>query len=516
MSKKFQFISLLLIVAVSVIFGMLVNTTLNRIPKASAESPLFSTLPDTSSVEVPNFADIAEKAKFAIVTVIKSEKTRRAPQRYFTDPFEEFFKRWFGIPERREREDEKFYRYREEREPEEEEIPSGGGSGFILSSDGYILTNNHVVENATKIEVTLENDQKYIAKLVGSDPEIDVALLKIEPKSPLSVLPLGDSDKLRVGEWVIAIGHPFHLKQTVTVGVVSAKELTYYQLTSDLPLASFIQTDAAINFGNSGGPLLNARGEVVGMNTAIYRQNLAEGMGFAIPINLVKSILEQLKIKGKVSRGYLGVVISSINEEKKDYYKLESMKGAFVERVEPGLPADKAGIKVGDIIISVDEIEIKDNSHLLSIIANKLAGEKVTIGIIREGKKKSFKVVLGEREKLMSQGEDEREPSEEGEEVDTYDRFGFTVEDLSPEKRRYFGLDLGIQGVIVVNVKRFSNAWEKGIQEGSVITEVDDVKVKSITDFYKKIKKFEKGDVVKFRLIQRNGESRYIFLRADK
>ncbi len=515
MSKKFQFISLLSIVVVSVILGMVVNITLSDMPEASGESPLYSTLPEASSYgTAPNFADIAEKAQPAVVTVIKSEKGRNFHRDYM--PFEDFFWRYFGIPERRDREDERFQRRRDERKPEEFEYESGGGSGVVLSADGYILTNNHVTDKASKIQVILENGEEYTAKLVGSDPEIDISLLKIEPKSSLPVLPLGDSEKLRVGEWVMAIGNPYNFRQTVTVGVVSAKERKDLTLTSDMPLASFIQTDAAINFGNSGGPLLNVRGEVVGINTAIYRQNLAEGIGFAIPINMVKSVLDQLKKTGKVSRGYLGVVISSINEEKKDYYKLKSMKGAFVERVEPGLPGEKAGIKPKDVIIRVDGVDVKDSTDLVSIIANRPAGEKVSIDIIRDGKEKAVQVVLGERETLMGRSAEESQPKEEQEEVDTYAQFGFTVENLTRETRNYFKLDETIQGVVIVDVKMFSDAWRKGIQEGQVINEVKEAPVKNLSDFYEEIKKIKKGDLVEFKLMQRNGESRYVILRVEK
>lgn len=516
MSKKFQFISLLSIVVVSVILGMVVNITLSDMPEASGESPLYSTLPEVSSYGTsPNFADIAEKAQPAVVTVIKSEKGRNFHRDHM--PFEDFFWRYFGIPERRDREDDRFQRRRDERKREEFEYESGGGSGVILSADGYILTNNHVTDKASKIKVILENGEEYTAKLVGSDPEIDISLLKIEPKSSLPVLPLGDSEKLRVGEWVMAIGNPYNFRQTVTVGVVSAKERKDLTLTSDMPLASFIQTDAAINFGNSGGPLLNVRGEVVGINTAIYRQNLAEGIGFAIPINMVKSVLDQLKTTGKVSRGYLGVVISSINEEKKDYYKLKSMKGAFVERVEPGLPGDKAGIKPKDVIIRVGGVDVKDSTDLVSIIANKPAGEKVSIDIIRDGKEKTVQVVLGERETLMGRSAEEIQPKEHQEEIDTYAQFGFTVENLTRETRNYFKLDdETIQGVVIVDVKMFSDAWRKGIQEGQVISEVKGAPVKNLSDFYGEIKEAKKGDLVEFKLTQRNGESRYVILRVEK
>jgi serine protease Do len=516
MSNKFQFISLILIVAVSVIFGMVVNTTMSDMLKASADSPLYSTLPEASYGGAPNFADIAENAQPAVVTVIKSVKGRNYHGDQFDIPLEDFFWRYFGIPERRDRQDDRFQRRREERKPEEFEYQSGGGSGVILSADGYILTNNHVTDKASKIEVILENGEDYTAKLIGSDPEIDVSLLKIEPKSSLPVLPLGDSDRLRVGEWVMAIGNPYNFRQTVTVGVVSAKERKDLALTSDMPLASFIQTDAAINFGNSGGPLLNVRGEVVGINTAIYRQNLAEGIGFAIPINMVKSVLDQLKTTGKVSRGYLGVVISSISEEKKDYYKLKSMKGAFVERVEPGLPGDKAGIKPKDIIIRVDGAEVKDSTDLVSIIANKPAGEKVSVDVIRDGKEKTLEVVLGERDTMMGRSAEESEPKGEQEDIDTYAQFGFTVENLTRETRNYFKLDDTLRGVVIVDMKMFSDAWRKGIQEGHVISEVKDAQVNNLSDFYREIKKIKEGDLVEFKLVQRSGESRYVILRAEK
>lgn len=405
MSKKLQFVSLLLVVAVSIVFGMVVNSTLNRIPKASAETPLYSTIPDSVPVvQAPSFADIAEKANPAVVSI---DVAMKVPVQSMGEmPFDDFIWKFFGMPERKER-DNRNQQFRRRSPEQQYEKQEGGGSGFIISSDGYILTNNHVVENATKIVVTLQNDDDYEAKVVGTDPQIDIALIKIEPKSSLPVLPFGDSDKLRVGEWVIAIGNPLALKHTVTVGVVSAKSRK--NMSDNTSLTSFIQTDAAINFGNSGGPLLNAKGEVIGINTAIWRANNAEGIGFAIPINPVKRILEQLKEKGKVSHGLLGIGVKPVDENKQDYYKLPFKRGAYVDSVTSGLPGDKAGIQEGDIIVSVDGKDIKDNSDLVDEISSHTAGDVVQIGIYRDGKKITLEARLGDRAELAG-GEKEQLP----------------------------------------------------------------------------------------------------------
>lgn len=499
MSKKYQFAILLLVVAVSIIFGMVINSTISRVPKASAETPLFSVLPEGATVQSPNFADIAERANPAVLSIDVAVKVKR----YHTEdsfPFGDFF-RYFGFPER----DEDGRKNRKSPEQEYDERP-GGGSGFIISSDGYLLTNNHVVENATKIVVTLQNDDKYDAKIVGTDPQFDVALLKIDPKSSLAVLPLGDSDKLRVGEWVIAIGNPLTLEHTVTVGVVSAKSRRGY----DIPLASFIQTDAAINFGNSGGPLLNAKGEVVGINAAIQRQMLAEGIGFAIPINPVKKILDQLKEKGKVSHGYLGVGVKPVSEKIKDYYKLPVSKGAFVDTVQTDLPGDKAGIKVGDIIVSVDDREIKDSSELVEEISSRAAGERVELGIYRNGKKMKLDVKLGDRTEAET-GVTGEAPEKEEESI-SYEKFGFDVSNI-PREYRYSLRD--VQGVIVIDVKRMSDAWDEGIREEDIVTEVNSVSVRNISEFNREIRKVEKGEVAKFQILRREGTSA-VFVRAAK
>ncbi|MEW5806456.1 MAG: Do family serine endopeptidase [Acidobacteriota bacterium] len=512
MNKRFQFILLLLIVGVSIIFGMVINGMVNRIPVASAESKLYSTAPDMA-IQAPSFADIAEKANPAVVSVIKYSKKRVIDERYF--PLDDFIWRFFGMPERQDRREEQRQHYRR-RSPRQEEFEheDGGGSGFVISPDGYILTNNHVTEHATRIEVTMENDEKYEAKLIGSDPEIDVALIKIEPRRALPVLPLGDSDKIRVGEWVAAIGNPYMLKHTVTVGVVSAKGRRNLMMMSDSPLATFIQTDAAINLGNSGGPLLNARGEVIGINTAIYRGNLAEGIGFAIPINQVKAILDQLKAKGKVSRGYLGVVVRSVDEKIQDYYKLGSRKGAFVDAVQPGLPGDKAGIRKGDIILSVDGKEIKESQDLVSEISSRSAGDRVKLEIFRDGKGMTLEVKLGERETISAEKGEEYPEKEE--ESDSYDRFGIAVDNLTSENRYYFEIDERVQGVVIVDVKKFSDAADEGIQEGQVISEVNEVRVKNVSDFNREIRKVGKDDVVKFQIILQDGTSHMIFLRPSR
>ncbi len=509
MNRKSQFLILLLIVAVSVVFGMVINSTINRVPKASAETPLFTTSYGSAVIQTPDFAEIAEKANPAVVSIDVKIKAEKSPMGNV--PFDDFIWRFFGMPERKEMPDDRYHRFREKSPDEDFDLKENGGSGFAISSDGYILTNNHVVDKATQITVTMENDDEYEAKLIGSDPLLDVALIKIEPKGSLPVLPFGDSDALKVGEWVMAIGNPLLLKATVTVGVVSAKSR---RSMSDTPLASFIQTDAAINFGNSGGPLLNAKGDVVGINTAIFRANYAEGIGFAIPINQVKRILDQLKTEGKVSHGYLGVGVRAVDENIKDYYGLQSKKGALIDTIEPGLPGDKAGLKKGDIILSVNGQEIKDNSDLVDEISSRSAGDRVEIGILRDGKRITIDAKLGERGDAEALRKEDIPKKQEKSE--SYDKFGFQVDDLTREYRYYFNLDEEARGVVVVNVRKMSGAWDKGIREGVMITEVNDRSVKSVSEFETETAKVKKGDVAKFRVILKDGTSYSVFVRAER
>ena len=347
-----------------------------------------------ASVTPDSFADLAEKLKPAVVNISTSKTVRSGGLQMFREPFgqgspfeqffgDDFFRRFFGdIPER---------------QFEQKSL----GSGFIISEDGYIFTNNHVVEKADEILVKLSDEKEYKAKVVGTDQNIDIALLKIEPDGRLPVVTLGDSSRLRVGDWVVAIGNPFGLNQTVTAGIVSAKG----RVIGAGPYDDFIQTDASINPGNSGGPLFNLAGEVVGINTAIVAQG--QGIGFAIPVNMAKDVLDDLKTRGKVVRGWLGVSIQEISEDIAKNLNLKSREGALVADVFEGDPADKAGLRTGDVIVGIDGEKVKDTHDLLQKIARMRVGQKTTVQVLRNGKEMIFSVTVSERpdqERLIARG----------------------------------------------------------------------------------------------------------------
>jgi serine protease Do len=374
------------------------------------------------------------------------------------------------------------------------------GTGVIIDKEGFILTNNHVVELTDEIKVKLADGREFTAKIVGRDPKTDLALIRIEPDGPFTPLPLGDSDKLEVGDWVVAIGNPFGLGNTVTAGIVSAK----YRQIGTGSYDNFIQTDASINPGNSGGPLLNTAGEVVGINTAIFsRGGGSVGIGFAIPINMAKDLLPQLK-KGKVVRGWLGVMIQRITPDLKDKLGLKDKKGALVADIPPGGPADKAGIKRGDVIVSFDEKEIKEMKDLPYIVASTPVGKTVTVEVIRKGRTKSIQVEI---ETL----EEEKEPPKVAE---ASPDLGITLKELTPELARNFGLS-ETSGLVVVQVERNSPAAVVGMRPGDIILEIDQEPVKDLEQFIDKIKNYKVGDTILF-LTKRRGVTLYMTLKIGQ
>ena len=355
---------------------MVVAGSVNVTPKSEAQRTTPAARPiHTGGVLLPSFADIAQEAMPSVVSITSTDivKGEPGPPRQQRIPSAARAIRSSSSSALR------AARRRGQPRDDEEHKEVQGGTGFIISDDGYIVTNNHVIDGADKIEVRVNNKEKYTAKLVGKDPATDLALLKIEAKQRLTPLPLGDSDKLRVGEWVMAIGDPLNFDKTVTVGVVSAKDRS--GLTADAATRSFenyIQTDAAINFGNSGGPLLNVNGEVIGINTAIFRP--AQNIGFAVPVNTLKQVLPQLREKGKVVRGFLGINIVNVDSDRAAAFGLKSEDGAFVESVEAGKPAEKAGVRPGDTIVKVDSVPVKDTRDLIGYVSGKAPGSKVQLG----------------------------------------------------------------------------------------------------------------------------------------
>jgi serine protease Do len=433
-----------------------------------------------------SFADLADKLKPAVVNIsttktIRAGRGQRTPfggsplDRYFWG--DDFFDRYFGD------------------NPQREFKQKSLGSGFIISHDGYILTNNHVVEQADKIIVKLSTGKEYEAKIIGKDAKTDLALIKIKPSDSLPLVDIGDSDKLRVGEWVIAIGNPFGLEQTVTAGIVSAKG----RVIGAGPYDNFIQTDASINPGNSGGPLFSMDGKVIGINTAIVSQG--QGIGFAIPINMAKVILPDLKSKGKVTRGWLGVSVQDITEDIAKNLKLKNLTGALISDVFKGDPADKAGLKAGDIIVEINGKKIKDSHELLLTIASFHIGDKVDVKILRDAQERVFSVIVAERK-----GQPEIAEMKQG-----MENFGMTVQDITPEIAQYLGLGVK-SGVIVVNVADGSPADEKGIQPQDIIRQIDDVKISSIKDYAKEISKKSDKKSILF-LIKRGKATFFVSLR---
>lgn len=439
-------------------------------------------------VALPSFADIVKRAKPAVINIraTKVVKSRPSPFfRWYGDPFEEFFRRFFeGIPR--------------------EHVERSLGSGFIIDEEGYAFTNYHVVAAASEIKVGMADGKEYEAKIIGTDQKTDIALIKINANKPLPVLKMGDSDELQIGDWVIAIGNPFGLSHTVTAGIVSAKE----RILGTGPYDAYIQTDAPINPGNSGGPLINIKGEVVGINAMIYSptgipQNI--GIGFAIPINLAKGLLEQLK-RGKVVRGWLGVYIQEVTPEIAESFGMKEQKGALVAEVIKGSPAEEAGIKRGDIIVEFNGKEVKHSHELPMMVASTEVGKVVDLKVLRDGKPQSLKVKIG---KMPEQGEEagmetERESVEE-------ERIGLRVQNITREMAESLNLKEPY-GVIVSDVLPNSPAESAGFQRGDVILEVNRNAVRNVMEFRNEIEKALRKNLVLF-LVRRGNASIYIALK---
>ena len=430
------------------------------------------------------FIEVVNRAKPAVVqvTTTRLASTRQGPSDFFDDDLFEF---WFGPRERREPQNQD--------EPEEkEEVPGGLGSGVIVSEDGYILTNNHVIEGAEGIVVVLPNGRKYQAKVVGKDAGrqgTDLAVLKIDGKN-LPVLPIGNSEELQIGEWVIAIGSPFRLAQTVTRGMVSAKGRSLGNMDI-VEYADFIQTDAAINRGNSGGALINIRGELIGINTAIatgggFSQGNV-GVGFAIPSNLAKRIMTQLIEKGEVERGWLGVALQAIDYDLAEKLKLEEPRGALIREVYKGMPAEKAGIRRRDVIVEFDNIVIRDSNHLMHVVAAAGVGKTVEVTVIRNGKEKVLRVKLEKRtQEVLTRLSGRGGPVMP--DADSTAAFaGIQAQDLTNELAAQYGYE-GESGVIVAAVERRSPAARAQIGVGTLIQEIEGVEISNLKDYRNQIK----------------------------
>ncbi len=392
-----------------------------------------------------SFADLVQKLSPAVVNVkvTKVEKAMNMPMFQDPDgPFGDFFKQFPQmVPQ----------------VPENRRV-QGTGSGFIISSDGTILTNNHVVEGAKEVTVTVGENDQYKAKVVGRDPKTDLAVLKINPRHALTAAVLGDSDQTRVGDWVLAIGNPFGLNHTVTSGIVSAKG----RVIGNGPYDDFIQTDASINPGNSGGPLFNLKGEVIGINTAILAQG--QGIGFAIPIDMAKPLIPQLVARGEVTRGYIGVTIQSITPDLAKALNLGETKGALVSEVVPSGPAEKAGIQRGDVIVSFNNKPVEDSRALPLMVAETPVGKTVPISVMRSGASRNLTVKVGQLSSEKTAQTSSIQP--------TQGKWGLQLKDLDPQMAGKLGMNPG-QGALVAGVQSGSPAERAGVQRGDVILEMN-------------------------------------------
>lgn len=434
------------------------------------------------------FSEIAGAVSPAVVNISTTKVVRRDVVPFFQDPFSEFFGpfRDFRLPKK----------WKEQ----------SLGSGVIVSTEGYIITNNHVVEQADEIKVTLLDKRSFKARVIGTDQKTDISVIKVDAKD-LPTIQWGDSDTLQVGEFVLAIGNPFGLSHTVTMGIISAVGRANVGIAD---YEDFIQTDAAINPGNSGGPLVNIRGELIGINTAIFSKSGGyQGIGFAVPSNMVRSVMDQLEKKGKVARGWLGVSIQEVTPDLAHKFGLKTSEGALVGDIIKGSPAEKYGIRRGDVIKEFNGKAVKDAGHLRNMVAQTRAGAEVTAVVLRGDKEYSLKVVIAELPTEIAEG-----PGEglEGSEVVGLD--GLNVIELTREIARQLGLHKDDKGVVVVKVDQGSPAEEGGIRKGDVIQEIDKKRIESLQDYNKIISTIRAGDTV-LLFVNRGGKKFFVTIKAS-
>ena len=495
MKKMRYMLPLILGIALLSLGGVIMATSPSIAPvqKAVAQETLDQAVSPAQEKQV--FIRLAAECMPATVNIstTKIVKRRDRPSYHSFGGRDESFREFFG---------DEFYDRFFGQMPQRDYTLRSLGSGFIIDGDGHIITNNHVIEEADEIKVRLSDKEEYDAKLVGRDSKTDIALIKIDPPGGLPMVKLGDSDKLQVGEWVMAIGNPFGLSQTVTVGIVSA----LWRKIGAGPYENFIQTDAAINQGNSGGPLFNIHGEVVGVNTAIFSTSGGNiGIGFATPINLAKNVVDQLKEKGRVVRGWLGVIVQTVTPELADTFGLKERRGALVADIDPDGPAAQAEIQKGDIIIRFDGEEIKEMSELPLIVAQTAVGKRVTVVLLRNGQTISTSVTVGELKE-----EEALAPSDGNKRKDV----GIEVTELTRELAKRYRIT-ETKGVLVTYVESDSPAEAAGIREGDVIIEVNRTSVDTLDQYDKAIQEALKRDKILF-WIKRGRSSQFVVVTVKK
>lgn len=436
----------------------------------------------------PDFVELSKKLTSTVVNIrtVKTIKPRvRAQQPQMQSPFDDLFNDFFG-------------RYNQQKPRREQ----GLGTGFIISADGFVITNNHVVNGADEVMVKLADGREMKGELKGKDEKLDIALIKISDKSAFPFAEMGDSDALQVGEWVMAIGNPFGLSHTVTAGIVSAKG----RVIGSGPYDDFIQTDASINPGNSGGPLFDAGGKVIGINTAIIAGG-GGGIGFAIPINIAKEAVAQLKDNGKVTRGYLGIRFQPLTADLAKSFGLESENGALVANVEKDTPAEKAGLKAGDVILKYDGKIIKDGNELPRYVAATPIDKKVKLQVFREGKKMEINVVVAR----LKDGEGAKAAAATDSEIA---KIGFTVQELTNKLAGKLGIK-EVKGLVVVDVKPGSSAEMAGVSAGDIVLEVNGKRTETLEKYNEVTGTLKSGDVVRLLLRRQDGLILYMAIKVD-
>jgi serine protease Do len=471
--RRFLIFTVGLCTTIAFLVGLIVAGSMMPAPAHSAPDALPTQRVGAAATgTVPgavSFADIAERLNPAVVSI---DATVRGQGR---------FRRRFGLqlPEA----PNQF-----EGQADRDAPRRGAGTGFLVSADGHILTNHHVVEGADRITVRLTDGRTLHAERIGSDPDTDIALIKIDAPKPLPHATLGNSDSLRVGEWVLAIGNPLAYEHTVTVGVVSFLGRKLF----DSSLDRYIQTDAAINFGNSGGPLINVRGEVIGINSAISSRS--SNIGFAVPINQASAILPQLREKGRVSRGFIGVAVRSIDPDLQRSLNLRSIKGALVEDVPPGSPGARAGIRVYDTIVAVDGRPVAGSDELIQTIAGRQPGTVATLQLVRDGRAMNVPVKLAEkqtRNRRLLQGDGQPQPSSQRGAA-----LGLSVREMDDDFTERRQIPAGIEGVVVSRVEPMSPAFDADIETGHVLLEINRQPVRSYEDYRRLTANVHSGDVL--------------------
>jgi serine protease Do len=497
-NKKRYLVGAAFLLVLGVFVGLVLSSHLNIISPLPAKSQISSKTVDILTQLSDAQSEVAAVATPSVVNisttrVIKSGE--EIPGDLFEDPF---FRRFFG---------DQFPQPNVPKEHKEQSL----GSGVIVSDDGYIVTNNHVIEKAQEIKVLLLNKRDYKAKVIGADPKTDIAVIKIDAKG-LPALPWGDSNKLKVGEVVFAIGNPFGLNQTVTMGVISAVGRANVGIAD---YEDFIQTDAAINPGNSGGALINARGELIGINTAILsRSGGYQGIGFAVPSSMARQVMDSLVKYNKVIRGWLGVSIQDINADLAEEFGVKDLKGALVSGVMKGSPAEKAGIKQGDVILNYDDKVVEDTGHLRNMVSQTPIGTTVKIKLLRQKKEVVVEVKIAELTKKIAEASTGEEPYGQSQEEESGVLSGLVVRELTPELANHFGYDVHEKGIIVVKVDASSRVFEAGIRPGDIILQLNQKKITTLEEYNKVATRFKAKDRI-LLLVRRKGQDLFVTIKPE-